>query len=250
MDIRKFGAAMTAYVLLVGVFAVADNLTYAFLITASTSLLLLLLGAVLLPRFQTHFSIPIPSSESADAKIYFVKLAGADIPLRPYVQVASCTLSLRHIPELASCALLAVAVLVMIVSGSASYHLLVTGWGLFALEVACMAGAAVLLVCLGWADECRFLRGAHMTLAPISGSHSGLGLQRLTYEFLDSKRNRFGGYTRSFLGQSANAVVVFYKPNNPDHNRAHLSLHFHQIRINSVAALRLPEKAGNERVPS
>ncbi|MFZ1916965.1 MAG: hypothetical protein WAU58_05285 [Terriglobales bacterium] len=140
--------------------------------------------------------------------------------------------------------------MIIVGSGSASYRTLVTGWGLFALEGACMAGAVVFFVCLGWADECRVLRGARMTLAPISGMQSGLGYQRLTYEFLDRNGDRYGGYTRSFLGRSENAVVVFYKPNNPNHNRAHRSLLFHQIRIQSVAALRIPEESPHEQVKS
>ena len=135
-------------------------------------------------------------------------------------------------------------------SGSGSYRMLVTGWGLFALEGACMAGAMVLLMCLAWVDECRVLRGAQVTLAPISGMQNSLSYQRLRYEFFDRNDDRYGGYTRSFWGKPENAMVVFYKPNNPNHNRAHCSLVSHQIRVHSVAKLKLPENLVDGQVPS
>jgi len=249
VEIRRFGIAVVGYALVFGAFAVADNLAPAFLITAATSLLLLLTGIALFPHFLVRFTVPIPSVEPEHSESYSLQLAGAGIPLRPYVQVASCTLIPRRIPELAACALVSGAALAVVASGSGSYRMLMTGWGLFALEGACIAGAMVLLMCLGWVDECRVLRGAQITLAPISGMQSSLSYQRLTYEFLDRNDDRYGGYTHSFLGKPENAVVVFYKPNNPNHNRAHRSLLFHQIRVHSVAALRLPENMPHE-VPS
>jgi hypothetical protein len=249
VEIRRFGIAVVGYVLLFGAFAVADNLAPAFLITAATSLLLLLTGIALFPRFRFRFTVPIPSLEPEHSESYSVQLAGAGIPLRSYIQVASCTLIPRRIPELVACALIAAATLAVVASGSGSYRVLVSGWGLFALEGACIAGAMVLLVCLGWVDECRVLRRAQVTLAPINGMQSSLSYQRLTYEFLDGNGDRYGGYTRSFWGKPENVVVVFYKLSNPNHNRAHRSLLFHQIRVHSVAALRLPENTPDE-VPS
>ncbi len=250
MEIRRFGIAVVGYVLVFGAFAVADDLAPAFLITAATSLLLLLTGVALFPRFRVRFTVPIPSVEPERPESYSAQFAGVDIPLRPYIQVASCTLIPRRISELAGCALITVTTLAVVGSGSGSYRILVTGWGLFALEGACMAGAMVLLMCLGWVDECRSLRGTQVTLAPISGMQSGLSYQRLTYEFLDRNDDRYGGYTRSFWGKPENAVVVFYKPNNPNQNRAHRSLLFHQIRVHSVAVLRLQETMADEQMPS
>lgn len=249
MEIRKFGIAVVGYVLVFGAFAVADNLAPAFLMTAAASLMLLLAGIALFPCFRVRFTVPIRSVEPEHSESYSVQLAGVGIPLRPYIQVASCTLIPRRIPELAACALIAGSTLAIVASGSGSYCMLVTGWGLFALEGACLAGAMVWLTCLGWVDECRVLRGAEVTLAAISGMQSSLSYQRLTYEFLDCNDDRYGGYIRSFWGKPENAVVVFYKPSNPNQNRAHRSLLFHQIRVHSVAALRLPENIADEQVP-
>ncbi|HEY4842033.1 MAG TPA: hypothetical protein VIH78_08695 [Terriglobales bacterium] len=250
MDIRRFGIAVVGYVLVFGAFAVTDNLAPAFLITGATSLLSLLTGIALFPPFRVRFTVTIPSTESERSESYSVMVAGADLPLRPYIQVASCSLIPRHISELVGCALIAGATLIVVGSGAASYRMLVTGWGLLALEGACMAGAIVLLICLGWVDECRVLRGARPTLAPISWMQSGLGYQRLTYEFFDRNEDRYGGYTGSFGGRHENAVVVFYKPDNPNHNRAHRSLLFHKIQVHSIAPLRLTEKLEHEQVPS
>jgi hypothetical protein len=250
VNIRRSGIAVVAFVLVLAAFAVADDLAPAFLIAGATSLLFLLTGVALFPRFRLRFSIPIPSAKLGDAETPSVRLADADIPLRPYIQVALCTLTRRHIPELVGCALIAVATLIIVGSGSASYRMLVTGWGLLALEGACIAGAMVLITCVAWADECRVLRRAHVTLAAISGVQSGLGHRQLTYEFYDETDVRYGGYTRSSNRPAQNAVFVFYNPNDPSQNRAHNSLFFHQIRVDSLAPLRLEEKSVDEQVPS
>lgn len=243
MGYGKFGLAAVAYVLLLGACAVLDDLTPAFLLTGAISLLLLLAGIAFLPGIRCVFHVPIPNAEVDGSNIYIVRIAGAEIPLRPYVQVATCTLSPRHIPELVASGLLTIVTMIVVASGIASYRNLLVQWGLFALEGACIAGGIILLMCLRWADECWILRRAHATLAAIPGISSGLAHQQLRYEFSDARGERFGGYTRLLGETTDNAIIVFYQPNSPDGNRAHCSLNFHRLRIQDVAALRLEEES-------
>jgi O-antigen ligase len=240
----KFGFAAGAYVLLFAACAVLDNLAPAFLVTAVISIVLLLAGIAYFPRFLSGVKVAIPNAQEDGS--HSVTFAEADIPLRPYVQVAICTLSPRHIPELAACGIICIATIVVVTSGVASYRSLLLGWGLFALEGACMAGAGVLLLCLRWADECRMLRRSHATLAPVTAVQSSMAHQHLTYEFADSAGVRFGGYTRVFGEQAQNAVIVFFDPSNPDENRAHCSLNFHRIQVRSIEALKLVRSPTDE----
>lgn len=247
----KLGFAALAYLLMFATCAVLDDFKPAFLLTAAVSVLLLLAGAALFPRTQAAFRIGIPNVGEDDSDFHSLHLAGTQIALRPYVQVATCILSLRHVPELVACAVLSIATIVVVSSGMASYESLLLSWGLFVLEGACIAGAIVLLTCLQWADECLVLKRSHATVAPITGMHSTLAYhQQLSYEFVEGSGNRFGGYARVLGGTPENAVVVFYDPNNPDNNRAHLSLIFHRIRIHSVAASRLASASAERELPS
>ena len=246
----KFGLAAAAYVLLFGACAVLDDLTPAFLLTAAMSLVFLLAGIAFLPRIRPVLNVAIANAGERDSDAHGVRIAETEIPLRPYVQVMTCTLTPRHFPELVASGLLAIGTIVVVASGVASYRTLLVNWGLFALEGACIAGAVILLVCLRWADECWLLRRAHTVLAPITGMESGLAYRQLRYEFSDAAGNRFGGYSRILGEPVENAVIAFYEPDDPDENRAHCSLNFHRLRILAVGALRLGKESTTEGVSS
>jgi hypothetical protein len=98
----------------------------------------------------------------------------------------------------------------------------------------------IFFVCLRWVDECHTIRGARVVLAPITGVQSGLARQQLIYEFADENGNRYGGYSHFFGEVSENAVIVFYRPGDPDQNRAHRSFHFHDVQICAITALKTP----------
>ncbi len=246
----KFGLAAVAYVVLFGACAVLDDLAPAFLLTAAVSLVFLLAGIAFLPRIRPAIKVAIASAGEGDSDAIPIRIAETEIPMRPYVQIATCTLTLRHIPELVASGLLAIGTIAVVASGAASYRTLLVNWGLFALEGACIAGAVILLMCLRWANECWLLRRAHAVLAPITGMESGLAYRQARYEFSDSAGNRFGGYSRIFGESAENAVVVFYEPTNPDENRAHCSLNFRRLRIHAVGAPRLGKESTTESTSS
>ena len=195
------------YVLLLSACFIWDRIPTAFVVTGATCFLLLMSGVALLPRWSILFTAP-------------ARVSGD--------QETEHTLRLCNVDKLAACAGLCIATIIFVLSHGPVYRSIFERIGIFGLEGACIAGCFVLMACYSWALECYFLRTFKVAWGLVAPAAATLRPHSYSYQFLDGSGARYGGQVQ-MLGNNRSVLFVFYDPRNPEHNRAHPSLHFHRV---------------------
>jgi len=222
-----------AYLILVCVSLVAQDLRYAFVPAAGTIVLFFLSGFAVFRRVGGAFAIPWPASLDGTSPSEVV-IQGAPLPFRGYDQDLIITFQVRRLPELLGVASLATLTLTAILLGRVSAEPLIHGFSLFRLEILCIAGWQFLILNLRWLSERRFLPGSHVTLGQIVSRDPGFVRAGITYQFFDDENERRGGHGPFKRETTDNAVLVFYDPKDPDRNMTQGAFRFHRFDLGLI----------------
>jgi hypothetical protein len=63
----------------------------------------------------------------------------------------------------------------------------------------------------------------------------------VTYQFFDANRERRGGREHVWTRSYGNALLVLFKPKDPDSNSAHCASLFHEFRFALIPGRRHPQ---------
>lgn len=179
------------------------------------------------------------SSEPGEENNLVLVIGGASCPLQGYEQDLYVRLRLRHVPELAACCVLSLAALPILIRTTVSWSTLwMPQLGAFQVEFICFAGLIVLLACLRWFLERRFLSKSYFAIGGILGIDPGFFRAGVTYQFFDFEGGRRGGKAPLALQPNDNAVLVLYDRKDPDSNMIHGAFVFHRFQINLLPGRR------------
>lgn len=235
--LSKTAVPSVIYGLLVAVAVVVEDLRYAFVPACIAVIIFLVAGYYLFPRRQATVQFSLPPASPDGPVGHALTLCNMEVAPKSYPQRLICLLQLHRVPQLIACGLLALATLLILTYGTASFAAFSSGGvAIFRIEFAAIGGLIVLLTAFLWMTEARMLRIAAITLGAVTDRRSNLRVTRITYEFRDAGGERRGGYAPVFGSDPDNGVVVFYDPSDPDRHITHRQLLFHRflVRVDPV----------------
>jgi hypothetical protein len=218
------------YVVMASIAVIAIDLRVVLIPTACAVLGLIAAGFIVFRPLRSRTAIAWPAQPDYEGELGVVVISGEPCPFQSYEQDLLIEIRLRRTGELLACFLLAAAALLVMLSdqNASGAHISI---GPFEAELICMTGGVALLTSLRWLSERRFLRAARITLGSIIGIDPGFVRRRVVYQFLDQMLERRGGEGPFPNDSTDNAVIVLYRPGDPDTNATQGSFIFHSFRI-------------------
>jgi hypothetical protein len=221
------------YVALASLSLLIEDARIVLVPAAIASIVLFVLGFVIFRRWTGAFTLPWPAS-LAEESVPEIIIAGTPCNQQPYDQELLVGFKVQRLPELTATIVLAALFLCGTLFNRLSAEPLIHGFNLFGLELVYLFAFAVPAMNLRWFAERRVLHKSYSSLGVISSRNPGFHQPEVIYEFRDHNSDRRGG--RSQLGRSGtdNAVIVFFKPDNPDENIAQGAFQFHKFEVRLV----------------
>jgi hypothetical protein len=213
---------------------IIDRMRLGILITATFSLMFLLLGFLAFPARMPEFQFNLPGREGdAPEEDQVTSLSNLRIEASAFPQYFHGEVLVRSWSLVAALWLVSLAAVILLLSPISFEKLLRSDLGFWSLVLPVMGGAILLGSAATWCHERWFLRRALLTLGLVQSiTATANGRLLIRYEFLDQSRERRGGMEYDLSGHQPEPLVfVLYSSRNPDKNRSARGLFFHRFDI-------------------